>query len=264
MIFKVKDGSFGYGDKLLFNNVNFSLEKGEILSILGANGVGKTTLLRCMMGLLPWKNGFSQIDNTIIKKDSENSIWKKIGYVPQAKNSVSPLLAKEFVLLGKSSHLNIFAQPSSKARKDSLEAMEKINIGHLANKACNKMSGGELQMVLIARALCINPKMLILDEPESNLDFKNQLMVLNTIEKLAREEGISSIMNTHYPSHALQISNKSLLLNSSGENLFGLTKSVINEQTLKSIFKVDVKIIENTIENRTYVSIVPLYKNYVV
>ncbi len=264
MIFKVCNGSFGYGDKKLFGNINFMLKQGEVLSILGANGVGKTTLLKCMMGLLSWDTGYSQIDDTVIERKSENSIWKKIGYVPQAKNSVSSLMAKDFVLLGRSSHLGLFGQPTAKDRKIAIEALEKINMGYLANKYCSKMSGGELQMILIARALSITPKMLVLDEPESNLDFKNQLMVLDTITNLSKKENISSIINTHYPTHAMHLSDKSLLLNSNGESISGVTRDVITEKTLRDIFKINVKIINNKIENKDYLSIIPVSLNCAV
>ncbi len=264
MIFQVENGSFGFGEKPLFSQINFEVKQGEILSILGANGVGKTTLLRCMMGLLDWKEGCSKVDKVKITKNCDDSIWTKIGYVPQAKNTVSPLRAKDLVLLGRSAHLKVFSQPTKKDKQRALEALEKINMGHLSDKYCNKMSGGELQMVLIARALCIKPKMLILDEPESNLDFKNQLMVLDTISTLSKEEGISSIVNTHYPDHAIHLSNKSLLLNNNGKSVYGYTNKVLTESNLKDIFKVDVKIINHEIENRRYVSIVPLYSKNIM
>lgn len=261
MIFEVENGSFGYGNKILFNKINFKLNQGEVLSILGANGVGKTTLLKCMMGLLQWKEGYSKIDDIRINKNMGTDIWRNIGYVPQSKNSVSPLKAKDLVLLGRSSHLSILSQPSIKDRKIALDALEKINIGHLANTYCNRMSGGELQMVLIARAICIKPKLLVLDEPESNLDFKNQIMILDTISQLAKSDGISAIINTHYPDHAMHLSDMSLLLKKNGENIFGKTEEVLTEKNLDDTFNVNVKIVEHNINEKKYVSIVPLYSD---
>ena len=123
---------------------------------------------------------------------------------------------------------------------------------------CSEMSGGELQMVLIARALTIHPNMLVLDEPESNLDFKNQLIILETIEKLAREKNISAIVNTHYPDHALKISNKALILNRDGTNFYGNAAEVINEPNMEKSFSVRVHIDNFTLDEREYNCVVPL------
>ena len=106
----------------------------------------------------------------------------------------------------------MFSQPTKDDEKKALEAMEVCGISWLKDKLCTQMSGGELQMVLIARALTVNPQMLVLDEPESNLDFKNQLVIPNIIEKLAREKNISAIVNTHFPAHAMKIGTKALIL----------------------------------------------------
>ena len=129
----------------------------------------------------------------------------------------------------------------------------------LKDKLCTEMSGGELQMVLIARALTINPKMLVLDEPESNLDFRNQLIILETIRKLSKKRGISAIVNTHYPEHALKISDKALILNREGRNIFGHAEEVINEENMKQAFSVQVHINQFEYRGAGYRSVVPLY-----
>jgi iron complex transport system ATP-binding protein len=121
------------------------------------------------------------------------------------------------------------------------------------------VSGGELQMVLIARALTINPKMLVLDEPESNLDFRNQLIMLETIRDLSKKRGISAIVNTHYPEHALKISDKALILNREGRNMFGYAEDVINEENMKQAFSVQVHINQFEYRGAGYRSVVPLY-----
>ncbi|MCR4949685.1 MAG: ABC transporter ATP-binding protein, partial [Treponema sp.] len=121
------------------------------------------------------------------------------------------------------------------------------------------MSGGELQMVLIARALTANPQMLVLDEPESNLDFKNQLIILNIIKKLALEKNISAIVNTHFPAHAMKIGTKALILNKNDNALFGMTDDIINEENMRRTFNVQVHINDFDFENRHYRSVEPLY-----
>ena len=115
------------------------------------------------------------------------------------------------ILLGRSSRIGTFGTPEKADRERCERAMEELGIAHMRRKLCNQISGGELQMVLIARALCAEPKLLVLDEPESNLDFRNQLIILETIRRLSREEGLCCIFNTHYPGHALRISDRALV-----------------------------------------------------
>ena len=261
MNFKVENGCFGYGKgKNILNDINFNVNEKEILSILGSNGVGKTTLLKCTLGLLNWKSGQTLIDGKNIKSMSHKDTWSSIGYVPQAKLSTFAYTVEEMVLLGRNSHLKMLEQPGKRDKEIAEECIKKIGIDYLKGKLCSKISGGELQMVLIARALAAQPKLLILDEPESNLDFKNQLIVLETIKNLRDEEGISSIVNTHYPNHAIAISDKSLILNRDGSSVFGLADEVINEENLNKSFGVDVKIADFYHENKKYTSVFPISK----
>ena len=173
MIFSVKNGQFGYGEKKILQDVSFSLNESEVLTVLGPNGVGKTTLLKCMMGLLSWENGETLIDGKPMRLMKTSEIWQKIAYVPQSKGIALSYTALEMVLMGRSARLGLFSQPTKEDYLATEEALEQVGITRLAKKQCSCMSGGELQMVLIARALCSKPEMLVLDEPESNLDFKN-------------------------------------------------------------------------------------------
>lgn len=259
MKFEVKNGCFGYGNgKQILNNINFTVNDNEILSILGSNGVGKTTLLKCTLGLLQWKNGETKINDKNIKSMSYRELWRSIGYVPQAKLSTFSYTVDEMVLLGRNSHLKLLEQPGKKDKKIAEECMDKIGIKYLSGKLCSKISGGELQMVLIARALAAEPKLLILDEPESNLDFKNQLIVLQTIKSLRDEDGISSIVNTHYPEHAISISNKALILNRDGSSIFGNAENVISEENLEKAFSVRVKIQDLYYSDKKHTSVLPI------
>ncbi len=259
MIFEVKNGSFGYGNQEILNNISLSVESGEVLAVLGPNGVGKTTLLKCMMGLLKWKNGVSRIDGKEVTKIGYKELWQRIAYVPQAKGSPFSYSALDMVLLGRSSHIGALSQPKRKDIEIALAAMEDVGITYLKDKLCTQMSGGELQMVLIARALTALPQMLVLDEPESNLDFKNQLIILETIKKCSKEKNISAIINTHYPNHALQISDKALLLNKNGTSSYGRTEEVISEQNMKKSFGVRVHINEFIYNDRCYKNVIPLH-----
>ena len=255
----VENGSFAYGRKSapIFENINFSVDSGEILAILGPNGAGKTTLLRCITGMLRWKSGDSLLDGEPIRDMRPGELWRRMAYVPQAKAASSAYTAFETVLLGRSAHLSPFATPGKADHDKAREAMALLGIEHLAQKKCSAISGGELQMVLIARALASEPQVLILDEPESNLDFRNQLVVLDAMTKLAGS-GMTCVFNTHYPAHALQRSDKALILSKGGGYKFGNTAAVVTEDAIREAFGVEAVI--GSVETPTNIlqNVIPL------
>ncbi|MEM1484153.1 ABC transporter ATP-binding protein [Oscillospiraceae bacterium PP1C4] len=258
MIFSVDKGCFGYGKKPILSNISFSVGKQEVLSVLGSNGVGKTTLLKCMMGLLKWNSGAAMIDDVPLDRMKHTDVWKKIAYVPQSKGTALSYTAMQMVLMGRSARLGLFSQPSSEDIALAKASMEQVGILHLCDKKCSCMSGGELQMVLIARALSSQPEMLVLDEPESNLDFKNQLIILETIQRLSREQGIAAIVNTHYPAHALKIADKALILNRDGSSVYGAVNETITEKNMRAAFDVEVKIQDYHYQERCYKSVIAI------
>jgi len=259
MNFTVKKGTFSYGGTPVLNDISLSVNSGEVLCILGPNGVGKTTLLKCMMGLLKWQHGRTFIDGLPLESYSQRNLWQRIAYVPQAKNSAFSFTAFDMVVLGRSSHLGVFEQPKEKDRDIALTAMKEAGILRLKDKLCTEMSGGELQMVLIARALAVNPDMLVFDEPESNLDFKNQLIILDTIRKLADVKHISAVVNTHYPAHAMKIGDKALILNRDGSSDNGPVDQVITESSMRKTFDVQVHINDFLYQQKKYFDVVPLF-----
>jgi len=263
MTFSVKHGYFTYKNsdlpsKKILKDINFSVKKGELISILGPNGVGKTTLLRCMMGFLRWTKGESYLDGRDIRTLPPKQLWQKIAYVPQARGKASSYTVEQMVLMGRSSHFGMFSKPSKEDKQIALSALEQLRLTKLAKRKCSVLSGGELQMVLIARALAADPEILILDEPESNLDFKNQLIIMETIQTLSNK-GISCIFNTHYPDHALQYSEKALLLYYDGEHAFGDAGQVITEKNLAEAFGVKVLVNEVETPYGQYKDILPMY-----
>ena len=255
----VNNGRFAYhkGGPTLFENLNFSVDSGDILAILGPNGAGKTTLLRCVTGMLRWSGGESLLDAEPIRTMAPKKLWTKMAYVPQARTASAAYTAFETVLLGRTGRLGTFSAPRDADIRKAAQVMERLGIDSLAEKKCTDISGGELQMVLIARALASEPGVLILDEPESNLDFKNQLVVLDAMSDLARQ-GMTCIFNTHYPAHALQRSNKALILSKGGSYAFGPTAQVVTEDSIRRAFGVDAVI--GTLETAagTVKSVVPL------
>lgn len=259
MILEVENGCFGYPkQEKILKNINLHLEKGHILSVLGPNGIGKTTLLKCMIGLLPWTSGRSILNGTDLCKMKSKDIWNTISYIPQAHSFSFSYTGLEMVMLGRSSHLGLFEQPGAQEIEMAEAMMEKVGITRLAEKDCNRMSGGELQMVLIARALINEPELIILDEPETGLDFHNQILVLNMIERLAHEEGISAIMNTHYPTNAMGIADEAFMMNRKGDRFYGTTDSILNEQNISRSFDVNVIVDEVSYKDRLIRNIIPV------
>ena len=255
----VNNGSFSYnrGKTPILRGINFDIGAGEILAVLGPNGAGKTTLLRCITGMLRWSDGEGLLDGEPIRGMSPKKLWSRMAYVPQAKAASAAYTAFETVLLGRSSRLNAFETPGKADVEKAREVMELLGISHLAEKKCSAISGGELQMVLIARALAAEPQVLILDEPESNLDFKNQLVVLDTMTALAKQ-GMTCVFNTHYPAHALQRADKALLLCRSGAYAFGPTETVVTEEAIRRSFGVDAVIGSIDTPGGTVPNVIPL------
>lgn len=259
VIFTVEHGCFSYpkSKQRILEDISFQVSPGDFIGILGPNGVGKTTLLRCMMGFLKWSSGNSKIDGVEISTMDRRSLWKKLAYVPQARSAAHSMSVEEMVLLGRSSHFGLLRQPSKEDRDCADQAMERLGISHLAKRSCAQLSGGEMQMVLISRALAAGPDLLILDEPESNLDFKNQLIILDTLTQLT-VEGVACIFNTHYPAHALQRAHKALLLDKVGHHIFGSVPQVITEKNIAAAFGVEAVIGEIETRHHIYRDVVPV------
>lgn len=258
MRLEIKNATFGYrkGTELL-RNLSFCVETGQIVAVLGPNGAGKTTLLRAMLGLLKWQAGESLLDGRNIKTISDKVLFRHLAYVPQARAGASALSVLQSVLLGRSGQLGVFSAPTDGDVTLVLQILQSLGIVQLKDKRCFELSGGEQQMVHIARALAQQPRLLILDEPESNLDFKNQLLVLDTITSL-RAKGLGCLFNTHYPAHALQRADKALLLFRDGSYLFDDARAVVTEEHIEQAFGVRAMIWRKETENGQVTSIVPL------
>ena len=258
MTLTVENGCFSYdGRHTVLSDISFCASPGEIVAILGKNGSGKTTLLKCSVGLLKWSGGHSFLDGRDVLHIKSRELWSKISYVPQAKSSFGGYTVLDSVLLGFGSSIGIFGKPQKSDVEKALSVLKRLNIENLAYKKCSDLSGGEKQMVLIARAIACDPEILILDEPESNLDFKNQITVLDVLSKL-RDSGICCIFNTHFPDHALRIADRALLLGDDGRCICGKTNDIVTEENIQKTFGVNVKIAEVTSCGRTVKTIVPV------
>lgn len=231
---------FGYGkNKSLFKNLDLQVSAGETLAILGPNGVGKTSLIKCILGFLKPRNGEIQVNGENFKDIKGKTFWKKVSYVPQSKPLNFAYTVLEMVLLGRASAIGMGQSPSKKDVHLAEQALELVGIPSLRDRYCHLISGGELQLVLIARAIVSDPELLVLDEPESSLDMKNQLIILEVLERLKKERNMTTVLNTHYPNHALRIAEKSLLMGYGAIHDIGKTKALITEETIRTFFHVE-------------------------
>ena len=188
---------------------------------------------------------------------SDKELWRKISYVPQAKQSVFSYGVLEMVVMGLDKENGFFYSPKKEHFERADEMLKELGIGRLADRYCNELSGGELQMVMLARAMVSGPELLILDEPESNLDMRNQLRILDAIEYASKEKNTACVINTHFPSHALRLSDKTLLLGRGYKKKFGFTEEIITEENVEEFFRTRAKIVDFAAEGKTYRIIAP-------
>lgn len=261
---QVNNASFSYGDKLIFSGINFNVKQGEVFCILGPNGCGKTTLLDCILGLLKLNEGNIFIDEDDLINVKSNKIAEKMAYVPQIHQKSFPYTVKEIVLMGRAYKTTFFSSPTNEDKDIAWEAMKKVGIIHLADTPYTQISGGECQLVMIARALAQQPKIIIMDEPTSHLDFKNEIVLLETVVDLVTENNISIVMATHFPNHAYYFENNHVpttlgLMNNGIFEQVGSPSKVLSESNIQKIYQINSKILNYDVDEYTSVrQIIPL------
>ena len=242
MSIEVKHLSFSYADRKVLHDISFQVEKGEFLSILGPNGVGKSTLFRCMLGLLSGYSGQVLVNGADAKTLSPAQLAKHIAYIPQSSHPAFNFSVYDIVLMGATAGLSRFRSPGKADALRSMEALERIGIAHLANRCFHRLSGGEQQLVMIARALTQNAQILMLDEPTANLDFGNQLRVLQQVRTLSRE-GYTVIQTTHHPEQSYQFSDRILAVQNGRVLTIGTPAEVLTRENIQALYGVDVEVL---------------------
>lgn len=194
--------SFAYGSHQVLKDISFFVKPGKMTFLLGHNGAGKSTIFKCILGHLKGVQGQIALEGRNIRTYSIRELARHVTYIPQAASPVFNYPVHQIVLMGRSAYTSIFASPSEEDEKIAREALGRLGISHLQNQGFSQISGGERQMVLVARALAQGGRLLLMDEPTSSLDYGNQLKVLMQVKKLC-EEGMSVLISSHNPQHAL-------------------------------------------------------------
>ena len=213
---ELRDIGFAYAaEDWVFRGVSVRLEPGSVTAVLGPNGRGKTTLVRCAAGLLTPQRGE-------VRRDAP------VGFVPQARATAFAYPVREMVVMGRASHVGVFAVPGRSDRAAADAAMERVGIDDLADRAFPTLSGGEQQLVLVARAVASGHPVMVLDEPATGLDLRNQGIVLALVRSLA-DDGLTVLLTTHHPDHALFVSNFAVLMHGPSDVRHGRTETLLTE-----------------------------------
>lgn len=233
--------AFGYPRKPVGRGVSLAVESGEVLCLLGPNGSGKTTLFKTLLGLLKLQDGDITLDDASIRNLPRRSLAQAMAYVPQASVAYFPFTVMDTVLMGRTARMGLFATPSRRDREVALAALATLRIAELADNLFPLISGGQRQLVLIARALAQEPRILVVDEPTASLDFGNQLLLLAHIERLARD-GLGVILSTHDPDHALGCADRVAMLHRGRLLRYGVPAQVVTGESLALLYGVGIEV----------------------
>lgn len=231
----------GYGKGAdIVKEVSLELERGSFACILGANGCGKTTLLKTILGLIPARKGLVSCGGVNILGLKEPERAKYIAYIPQAHSSPFPFTVEDVVRMGRTPHLGQLSMEKKEDIEIANTCMEQVGILHLAKIPYTQLSGGQQQLVIIARALAQESSFLVMDEPCSNLDYKNQYHVLGQIKELCVTMGLGVLMVTHDPSHCFFAAHRVLLMEKGRVLVKGEPKKVMTKDNLERLYGLPV------------------------
>ncbi len=258
------EATFGYNSSDIFSNLSFSIGKGEIFCLLGPNGSGKTTMLDCILGAHRLRSGTIRVQGNSIRSFRPGQLARQLAYVPQQHERTFPYTVLEIVKMGRAAYIGMFGSPTPRDQLIAEEALEQVGVGYLKHRPYTRLSGGEIQLVMIARSLAQETPIMILDEPTAHLDFRHELIILETIVRLVRDAGKTVIMATHFPNHVFYFHNnhaatRVALLHKGGFLALGPPDEVLSEEKMEALYGVRTDIISHAPDgNGTMKHIIPI------
>ncbi|MFT7879985.1 MAG: ABC transporter ATP-binding protein [Sulfurimonas sp.] len=253
-IIEIENLHFSYPKHHVLQGIDFELYKGEVVSLLGPNGCGKSTLIRLILKLLDAK-GSIKIHGRRLGDYSHKEIAEHIAYIPQYHNVPFNYSVVEMVVMGRISKLGFFASPSAKDYEIAAKALERVGIAELKARPFGQLSGGQKQLVLLARAIAQEVNLFIMDEPVNGLDYGNQIRLLELIDSLAKE-GYTFLKTTHYPDHALLVSSRVVVMNGGKIIENGSPEEVIHSKMIADVYGIRAEIITHDAQRRC----VPIFR----
>lgn len=258
-LMEVKKAAFSYdGKRTVFQDIDFQVEEGEIFCIIGPNGSGKSTLIDCILGLNQLKQGEILLGGRPLKQLKPRELAQQMAYVPQGHKTTFAYTVLDVVTMGRTYAARMFAPPGEEEKAIAREALEQVGLAGFEDREYTKLSGGELQLVLIARAIAQKSRLLLMDEPTAHLDFTHEMNVMEIIARLTREQGISIIMATHFLNQAYYLENEKVptrvaLIKDGGFVQVGTPSQVLSQENLEQSFNIITEIITSGTGERKYI-----------
>lgn len=247
-LLEVDNITFSYGRRDILADISFQMEQGEVFFLLGPNGCGKTTLLDCILGLLKVREGDIKVNGIPIRGLRRKHLAHQLAYVPQSHEKTFPYTVLDIVLMGRAAYIDMFAAPNQRDVEIAEQALITAGIVHLKDRSYTHLSGGEGQLVMIARALAQQAPLIIMDEPTAHLDLKNEMAIMEIIGNLVRNYNTSIIMATHFPNHAFYFENNGVntrvaLMNNASFQAVGIPSDVLSEDNLRLLYDIDARVV---------------------